>query len=170
MPCCEHAFPLRHAARPFVYPLTACAGVTQAISRAMTQNKELKAQLMELQDGFIQLSNKNMRLASQQHSQPNSVAETLTPQTPPKSVEPPQPTTAGNTTAVGPAPALAPTATTPSKNVSGRAIGCAAAYCPPLAWHAVARYDRRCCFVRRGPHMTMSLSVRGTSLPKGAEC
>ena len=35
----------------------------EALSRAVAQNRELKTQLVELQDGFVRLSQQNMELA-----------------------------------------------------------------------------------------------------------
>ncbi|XP_064650352.1 golgin subfamily A member 2-like isoform X2 [Lineus longissimus] len=40
-----------------------------ALSRAMTQNKELKSQLAELQNGFVKMSNENMDLLTQVQSE-----------------------------------------------------------------------------------------------------
>lgn len=37
----------------------------EALSRAVAQNKELKAQLVELQDAFVRLSEQNMQLATE---------------------------------------------------------------------------------------------------------
>ncbi|CAG5119625.1 unnamed protein product, partial [Candidula unifasciata] len=54
-----------------------------ALSRALTQNKELKLQLAELQQGFVKMSNDNMelvtRLSTEQHSS-NELTTKLTQQ------------------------------------------------------------------------------------------
>lgn len=50
--------------------------MTFAVSyRAMSQNKELKANLVELQDAFVKLSQQNMELASNLESERHRVRE-----------------------------------------------------------------------------------------------
>ncbi|XP_044634590.1 golgin subfamily A member 2 isoform X4 [Equus asinus] len=44
-------------------------GDRSTISRALTQNRELKSQLAELQDGFVRLTNDNMEITSALHSE-----------------------------------------------------------------------------------------------------